>query len=716
MASEQFTSGKAVAKAAAKLISSEHYLVPSYNFMLLVDGAFEIPLKSVQPFARENEYEPIQEGGMNDYVYLKRKPISQPFKLVIERYVDYKINLADPLSNGTELLLPLLLFVGNNTGGSCTYTRYYIFTGAVVMGKQYGGLDAEKSGLLTETITLGYNHMFCTNLPLSEDVVDPAWRINDASSKRYSVRGFEPDANKVKAEDLVSKAVIWEFDGKKAEGKGTHSLNNKMGEYVYNEKTKKMDRVVVRPEQRKYLFGEENNPNYKPPEGSEAPVSTRSAKVLPKSTGAADEKVGSVELTADQMAAAAFKYEWSKDKKEFTGNGKRSAKLNNPTDEKRAADMRKGAKMWAFDEKTKGGKGGQYAQNYLVTSRTTLPDGSTVGLGIKEDPVETYVERAAKSKGAKNTDNKTDGNTGIAPRKWRFDEQEPATKDGQGDRSRQNAIADDNGTITGGIGVAEVSRDKMAAASHKWAFGKDKNVKDGNAVQSAKKAEGITEESQEDLGKKAKKWGFNEKEKDGDGNRSRQNAVSEGEGDDAKTSGLGVTELDKGKMSEGSKKWEFTNEYSKDGGGVASRVPPKEPELSKTDLEKKAAHHSKNTNNGTEGNTGIEPRRWDFDEKEPATKAGRGNASRVPPKTPEPTQADVAQKAVHGAKNTDNHTDGNTGIKPRKWNFDEKEPATKAGQGDASRVPAKPAEPSQADMAKKAVRHVKQSITDFLMG
>ena len=49
----------------------EHWLIPSFNFMLRVDGAFDIPLKSVQPFSRDNEYEPIQEGGMNDYVYLE---------------------------------------------------------------------------------------------------------------------------------------------------------------------------------------------------------------------------------------------------------------------------------------------------------------------------------------------------------------------------------------------------------------------------------------------------------------------------------------------------------------------------------------------------------------------------------------------------------------------------------------------------------------------
>jgi hypothetical protein len=82
--------------------------------MLRVDGAFDVPLKSVRAFSRENEYDYIQEGGMNDYVYMRRKPISKPFTLQVERYVATDFN--DPLSNGTELLLPLMLFVGKNTG------------------------------------------------------------------------------------------------------------------------------------------------------------------------------------------------------------------------------------------------------------------------------------------------------------------------------------------------------------------------------------------------------------------------------------------------------------------------------------------------------------------------------------------------------------------------------------------------------------------------
>ena len=298
-------------------MGSEHHIMPSFNFMLLVDGGIEIPLKSVQPFARENEYEPIQEGGMNDYVYLKRKPISQPFKLVVERYVDYTLTMADPLSNGTELLLPLLLFIGNNTGGSTTYARYYTFTGAVVMGKQYGGLDAEKSGLLTETVTFGYNHMFCTNLPLSEDVSDAKWEIENKKKGQtplYSIRGFDVEANKQKESDFITKAKSYYVDPK------------------------------------------------------EGQVSVKSAHTTPKSTGDPDEKISEVELTRGQMIDRAKSFIWDKDGV-FTGDGDRQARVNDATQEKRRTDMIKGAARWRFKEKTKAGEGTASAQNYLVTSK-----------------------------------------------------------------------------------------------------------------------------------------------------------------------------------------------------------------------------------------------------------------------------------------------------------------------------------------------------------
>ena len=67
-----------------------------YNFMLRVEGIYDLPCKSVHAFSRELEYDFIQEGGLNDYVHMLRKPISKPFTLEVERYVG--VDYVDPLA------------------------------------------------------------------------------------------------------------------------------------------------------------------------------------------------------------------------------------------------------------------------------------------------------------------------------------------------------------------------------------------------------------------------------------------------------------------------------------------------------------------------------------------------------------------------------------------------------------------------------------------
>lgn len=139
----------------------------NFNFTLTVEAAYDIPIKAVHSFQKKNEYEYIQEGGLNDYVHMRRKPISQPFTFEVERYVTEA--LVDPLSNGTELTLPIILWaekyhmdngdsaeiVSNSASG-----KLFVFTGPIVTGIQYNGWDAEKSGLLTQNITIAYNSLY----------------------------------------------------------------------------------------------------------------------------------------------------------------------------------------------------------------------------------------------------------------------------------------------------------------------------------------------------------------------------------------------------------------------------------------------------------------------------------------------------------------------------------------------------------------------------
>ena len=140
----------------------------NFNFMLRVEMAFDLPCKSVRAFQRELEYEYIQEGGLNDYVHMRRKPISKPFTLEVERYVG--VDYVDPLPLGADLVLPLMLFVSRAQSQFVpgVVARTYVFTGCTVMKKTYGDLVADQSGLLVETTTIGYREMLCVDIPWSE--------------------------------------------------------------------------------------------------------------------------------------------------------------------------------------------------------------------------------------------------------------------------------------------------------------------------------------------------------------------------------------------------------------------------------------------------------------------------------------------------------------------------------------------------------------------
>jgi len=140
----------------------------SFNFMLRVELLYDLPCKSVKAFTREMEYELIQEGGLNDYVHMRRKPISKPFTLEVERYVG--IDYIDPIPNGAELLLPVMLFVSRyqNQFIPGVVARTFVFTGCTVIKKVFGELTADHSGLLTETTTIAYREMLCIDIPWSE--------------------------------------------------------------------------------------------------------------------------------------------------------------------------------------------------------------------------------------------------------------------------------------------------------------------------------------------------------------------------------------------------------------------------------------------------------------------------------------------------------------------------------------------------------------------
>lgn len=154
----------------------------NFNFMLRVEGVLDLPCRSVRAFQKENEYEYIQEGGLNDYVHMRRKPISKPFTIQVERYVG--VDMLDPLANGTELVLPLILYVNRySIYGEFHPVRMYVFSGCTVTAKEYGELNAEQSGLLLETTTIAYREMYTVENIATSFVTEDTWKFNERTKE-----------------------------------------------------------------------------------------------------------------------------------------------------------------------------------------------------------------------------------------------------------------------------------------------------------------------------------------------------------------------------------------------------------------------------------------------------------------------------------------------------------------------------------------------------
>lgn len=206
----------------------------NYAFMLRVEGVFDLPCKTVKGLQKENEFDYIQEGGVNDYVQMKRKPISRPRTFQVERYVgsDY----VDPIALGTELTLPVILFVSMYPFPMLRPARTYVFTGCVVTAKQYGELNAEQSGLVVETTTIAYREMICVDLHTGWLEQSDQWGFDGKSKegegqRRYlkSVTNSDWESDNMYSKTNMEKIGsdnMWQFDkeGRQREGNGKRHL------------------------------------------------------------------------------------------------------------------------------------------------------------------------------------------------------------------------------------------------------------------------------------------------------------------------------------------------------------------------------------------------------------------------------------------------------------------------------------------------------------
>lgn len=176
-------------------------------FLLRVDAVYDLACTKVSGIVQEKEYENIVEGGVNDYVQLREKPSSKPNILQVERYIGEKY--LDPLPVGKRCEIPLVLYVARHLKSFTDAPMTFTFSGCTVLSKKYGDLDAEHSGLMTETIQIAYQKVAVEKK--ANEIIKPLWKF-DKSGKKYGgtgLRSAQYDKNEIRKKEMEEMSRKW---------------------------------------------------------------------------------------------------------------------------------------------------------------------------------------------------------------------------------------------------------------------------------------------------------------------------------------------------------------------------------------------------------------------------------------------------------------------------------------------------------------------------
>ena len=162
-------------------------------FLLRVDAVYDLACTKVSGIAQEREYENIVEGGVNDYVQLREKPSSKP----------------NPLPVAKRCVIPLVLYVDRHPDLFTNAPMIFTFSGCTVLSKKYGDLDAEHSGLMTETIQIAYQQVSVEKK--AGETIKAAWGF-DQSGRRYQGTGKRHaayDKHEVRKKNMERTSRKW---------------------------------------------------------------------------------------------------------------------------------------------------------------------------------------------------------------------------------------------------------------------------------------------------------------------------------------------------------------------------------------------------------------------------------------------------------------------------------------------------------------------------
>lgn len=176
-------------------------------FLLRVDAIYDLACTKVSGIVQEKEYEHITEGGVNDYVQLREKPSSKPNILEVQRYIgEWDIN---PLPVGKRFTIPLVLYVDRHLDLFVNAPMSFTFSGCVVLSKKYGELNAEHSGLMTETTQIAYQEV--TVKKQKFEAVPQLWEFDQSGNKYQGVgiRRAQYDKNEIRKKDMEAMSRKW---------------------------------------------------------------------------------------------------------------------------------------------------------------------------------------------------------------------------------------------------------------------------------------------------------------------------------------------------------------------------------------------------------------------------------------------------------------------------------------------------------------------------
>ena len=397
----------------------------AYAFALQVEAAFFLPLRSVRVFTKENEFDYYQEGGLNDYVHMLRKPISKPFTFQVERYVgvdsgffDQNSGFLDPLALGTDLILPLVLYVNRSPAGNwyknISFTncaRAYIFTGCTVISKEYGELNAEQSKLHTETVTIAYRELFTMNQ------ISPGWEAGGTWEYDGTVQGSGESHTENRNRNVSEPMSKWNFPGAIPEEK-TESVDHTGNRNTKNTKAapSKWNFPGAKPTETTESVPHEGNRN----KDGEKPASSKwnFPGAIPEETTPSVDHTGNRTMTDTQVKPSKWVYPGSRDQKDMVQallkesgtNPKIAAKLTGEGDSHRLnrnENQKPPVSKWNFPGTREETPSTEHTSNR--STNTTKPSSKWNYPGAKPTESTATVDH---------TNNRSMSDTKAKPSKW----------------------------------------------------------------------------------------------------------------------------------------------------------------------------------------------------------------------------------------------------------------------------------------------------------